>query len=190
MGDLPKFETNQLMKPTQGDIRQLTLPGGGSLSLKLWSGMRVKAFTVKKLLKQGAQSSPHCARALSDLEKFADSEDSHAEHAMQTQTKREGLMIRCEIYLLVDAFQRGQPTEFDFTNLLTQLGNMANKALQQGKKKAREDYESRIAEALIGGAGAAHKIVSRDSALPPPTPLLQTESQRGNNVHHRSHQGR
>ena len=44
---------------------------------------------------------------------------------------------------------------------------MANKALQQGKKKAKEDYESRIAEALIGGAGAAHKIVSRDSALPP-----------------------
>ena len=43
MGDLPKLETTQLMKPTEGDLRQLILPGGGSLALKMWAGMRVKA---------------------------------------------------------------------------------------------------------------------------------------------------
>ena len=44
---------------------------------------------------------------------------------------------------------------------------MTNRALEKGKQIAKQDYEGKIAEALIGGAGASHKIVSRDSALPP-----------------------
>ena len=44
---------------------------------------------------------------------------------------------------------------------------MQVRALAEGKQKARQKHEDKIAEALVGGAGAAHKIVSRDSALPP-----------------------
>ena len=106
MGGLPKLEITQAIKPITGDLRQLVLPGGGSLSLKMWAGMRVKAFTVKKLLKQGAGNSPHCKKALVDLEKFADGEESHAEHAFKAATAREALMIRCEIYFLVEALNK------------------------------------------------------------------------------------
>ena len=98
------------IQPNTGDLRDLVLPGGGSLALKMWAGMRVKAFTVRKLLNQGAQFSPHCKKALAELEEFADGENSFAEHALKIANAREALMIRCEIYFLVDAFQHARPT--------------------------------------------------------------------------------
>ena len=40
-------------------------------------------------------------------------------------------------------------------------------ALAQGKHTARQSYEEQIANSVVVGACAAHKIVSRDAGLPP-----------------------
>ena len=78
-------------------------------------------------------------------------------------------MIRCEIHVLVEACKKATPT-YELEHLLEQLANMQSRAFAQGKQNARQEYEERNAEALIGGAGAAHKIVSRDAAFPPLRP--------------------
>ena len=75
-------------------------------------------------------------------------------------------MIRCGNYFLKENCRKESPN-YNVENLLEQLAKMQAKAMAQGKQKARTSYEEKIAEALIGGAGAAHNIVSRDAALPP-----------------------
>ena len=77
------------------------------------------------------------------------------------------MTIRCEIYFLIENCKAKDKPEYNLENLLEHLTKMQTKALAQGKIKARTNYENRISESLVGGAGAAHKIISRDAALPP-----------------------
>ena len=81
---MPRLKTSKLIKPKIGELRDLVLPGGGSLALNIWAGMRVKAFRVKQLAEKGAQHSPHCATAIADLEQFAEGVTEHADHAQTT----------------------------------------------------------------------------------------------------------
>ena len=123
MGELPRVETKQAIIPNKGDIRDLVLPGGGTLSLQLWAGIRSKVFQIQKWMKKERSHTPHMVHALKEIEEFADAETSFAEHAFKTTNEKEQLMIRCEIYFLVEACKKATP-KYELENLLEQLGNM------------------------------------------------------------------
>jgi hypothetical protein len=59
------------------------------------------------------------------------------------------------------------------------MKHAANRALEKGKQKAREAYGTHIAQALIDGAGPAHKITAIDHALPPLRLVIEERTKDG-----------
>jgi len=64
MGELPRIETKQAIIPNKGDLRDLVLPGGGTLALQLWAGIHRKVFQIQKWMKTLGIQSPHMKHAL------------------------------------------------------------------------------------------------------------------------------
>ena len=48
MGELPCFQFKPTVKAKTGDIRNMVLPGGGGLTTRVWSSMRVKVNALAK----------------------------------------------------------------------------------------------------------------------------------------------
>ena len=53
------------------------------------------------------------------------------------------------------------------------------KATSNGKKKAREAFEEKVAQSLRNGAGAAHKMTAIDSELPPLRLAIRQKNKQG-----------
>ena len=59
------------------------------------------------------------------------------------------------------------------------MDNAANRALEKGEQTAREADGNHVAQALIDGAGPAHKMTAIDHALPPLRLVFEEQTNEG-----------
>ena len=58
LGDAPTVVLKKILKPRGGDLRQLVLPVGGDLCLRMWAGMRRYTAALIGWYKKGRMSTP------------------------------------------------------------------------------------------------------------------------------------
>ena len=96
---------------------------------------------------------------------------------MKIASTREATQFKCETLFLMDAIERNSP--YDLNDLMKLTEAMVEKATSNGKKKAREAFEEKVAQSLRDGAGAAHKMTAIDSTLPPLRLAIRQKNKQG-----------
>ena len=91
---------------------------------------------------------------LKHLETFIYEETSLYKHAWKIAQPQEETQFECEIMFLTEAIV--QQEKYDMTDLVKLTERLVGKAKNNGKQRARELHEAKIAEALMNGAGSAH----------------------------------
>ena len=165
MGQIPEIQTKAVIKPKMGDVRQLVLPGGGDVASRVWASMRVNTESLRKWMSKGAFSTAAAKDAINQLENFMIGEGQLYEHVWKKIDNKVALQIKVEIVFLVDAVMKRKI--YDLTDLTKPMEDMASKAVEAGKAKARAAYEEQLEQSLKNGAGAAHKRTAVDHALHP-----------------------
>ena len=97
MGELPRFEIKPVVKAKTGDIRDMVLPGGGDLTTRVWSSMRVKVNSLAKWQDKGAYSTSASRDAVEQLEQFTMDESDLLSHVWKDIEPRDALRIKVEI---------------------------------------------------------------------------------------------
>ena len=64
-GDAPAVKLEPLMKPRGGDLREMVLPGGGDLCLRVWAGVRRYMVALTGWHAQGATETQRLSFTLS-----------------------------------------------------------------------------------------------------------------------------
>ncbi len=52
IGEIPTMEIKLVVKARHGDLRKMVLPGGGDLTTRVWSSMRVNINELEQWKKQ------------------------------------------------------------------------------------------------------------------------------------------
>ena len=165
MGEIPIVIVKPAVKPKQGDVRAMVLPGGGDLTTRVWASMRVKINSLVKWQALGARETSAATDAITQLEDFATGEGEVMEHIWKDVPEKEALQIKVETIFLIDSF--GNREKYNADDLLKLMDRRCRQSLERGKQKAKEALEERISKALLNGAGAAHRMTAVDHALPP-----------------------
>ena len=141
------------------------LPGGGDVTSRVWASIRAKIHALGKWSQAGIRSTSALIDALKRLDNFAHGDHQLDAHAWKIATDKETLQFQCEVVFLQDAWETNE--KYDVKDLLELAGNLVDRAIGQGRKKAKEAFEDQLAQALRNGAGPAHKMTAIDTALPP-----------------------
>ena len=81
LGDMPRIVCKPILKPRGGDLRELVLPGGGDLCLRVWSGIRRYVSSLASWFWKGRTNSPTFHQHVAFLEQFLACETQHSKHA-------------------------------------------------------------------------------------------------------------
>ena len=127
--------------------------------------MRVKINSLVKWQALGARQTSAANDAIDRLEDFTRGEGELFEHIWKDIPEREARQIKVEPIFLIEAFEKQEPYNAKDIQKLFDL--ITNRALGKGKQKAKEALEERISNALMNGAGPAHRMTAVDHALPP-----------------------
>ena len=168
-----------MMKPRGGYLRQLVLPGGGDLILRLRAGARRWVRALAGWYAKDLKHLPDFARHTQMLVEFAVSKEQSACHAWDLLSERDALMTQCEIVFLPEdiAAQR----EVCTANIFKLLDSHAAQAKRKGLDKINAAAD-KLARDLQGGAGAAHRTANADNALPPLRVTLAETSKAGSST--------
>ena len=107
MGEIPSITVRPVVKPKQGDVRAMVLPGGGDLTTRVWASMRVKINSLVKWQSLGARKTSAATDAINQLEDFATGEGEVLEHIWKDVPEREALQIILETIFSIEAFRSG-----------------------------------------------------------------------------------
>ena len=154
-----------MVKPKQGDVRAMVLPGGGDLTTRVWASMKVKINSLVKWQALGSRTTSAATDAINQLEEFTVGSSGLLEHIWKDVPEKEALQIKVETIFLIDAFEKKEPYNANDLQKLVDL--RTKRSLETGKQKAKEALEERISKALLNGAGPAHRMTAVDHALPP-----------------------
>ena len=102
MGDLV---VKQAIKPKGGDLRELVLPGGGDLCLRIWSGIRRNVASLTNWFTRGATNTPAFHHHVGLLEKLLEGSDQHNAHAWSMLGDKPKLRLHCEILFFLEMIQ-------------------------------------------------------------------------------------
>jgi len=105
LGDLPQLVIKKAIRPKGGELRELVLPGGGDLCLRVWSGLRQCVVSLTNWFKRGATNTTAFTHHIGWLESFLDGEDQHHAHAWSLLDARPKLRMHCEILLFLEMIQ-------------------------------------------------------------------------------------
>ena len=97
MGELPRFEIKPVVKAKTGDIRNMVLPGGGDLTTRVWSSMRVKVNSLAKWQDKWAYSTSASKDAIEQLEQFTMNERGMLTHVWKDIQPRDALRVNVDI---------------------------------------------------------------------------------------------
>ena len=161
-----------ILKPRAGDILDMVLPGGGSLCLRAWSGVRRFVNALYGLHRRRAIGTDAFRHHVKLIEQFFAKEAQHVTHAWDMLGPRENLRMHCELFFFLEAVNPtsasggGDTTQVD-TDLLKLLDDAVTQARERGISKLNDHLANELANNLRGGSGKAHKAANIDNALPP-----------------------
>ena len=131
----------------QGDLRDLVLPGGGDLCLRVWSGIRRFTFAIAGWLKHLRVNHSAYMYHVGLLRVFLDNETQHSQHAWAMLDAKESLRTHCEIHFFLDeadppegivnklAKEPGAGGKEEGGDLIQILNGIVEKATCRGKEK-------------------------------------------------------
>ena len=120
MGELPRFQIKPVVKAKTGDIRNMVLPGGGDLTTRIWSSMRVKVSSLEKWQNKGAYNTSACKDAIAQLEQFTMDESDLLKQVWKDIPPRDALRGKVETGFLIDAIESER--KYDTTDLKNIFG--------------------------------------------------------------------
>ena len=107
MGEIPSIAVRPIVKPKQGDVRAMVLPGGGDLTTRVWASMRVKINSLVKWQALGARTTSAATDAINKLEDFTVGAGELLDHIWKDVPEKEALQIKVETIFLIGIWQTG-----------------------------------------------------------------------------------
>ena len=102
---------------------------------------------------------------IQSLEEMSMEEGDLGKYTWEGVSEQEALQVKVEISFLIDAFEsRGKYKTDELQDLVKTI---KNRCFEKGRQKAKQAYEDRLTQALLNGAGPAHRMTAIDHMLPP-----------------------
>ena len=151
LGDHPQIVIRPILKPRAGDIRDMVLPGGGSLCLRVWSGIRRFVSALYGWHRRGATDTDAFRHHVKLVEAFLAKEAQHVTHAWDMLGPRENLRMHCELLFFLEAITStngqvgGNTTQVDSV-LLKILDDTVTLARERGILKLNDHMAKEFAK--------------------------------------------
>ena len=136
LGAPPAIKLEKLVRPKKGDLRELVLPGGGDLCLRVWAGMRRKLNAIVGWHRNASTHTPAFKNHLRLVDEFLERKHYFHRHAWDMLDARQALRLHAEfLFVLEDvAFNRA----VDATDVFQLLNRTVAQAKKRGKAKLAE----------------------------------------------------
>ena len=133
---MPQLVLKKLIKPREGDLRELVLPGGGDLCLRMWSGIRRYVGAIAGWHRTRRDKHSTYGHHIKFINVFLDNDTQHAQHAWKMLDEKENLRIQCELLFFLGVVDPIFEATSDGTEERNETGIDLLKALDECVDKA------------------------------------------------------